>query len=106
MSSLGYPEQRASKNFSKQLSATSENMLRAIAKRLWHNIRARTLLLAGGFQFNEDPERDEITRRPELDREQCPTRLQARQYGWSDGDPTPPQEPVGLCAPEKSRFST
>ena len=36
------------------------------------------LLLAGGFQFSEDPERDEITRRPELDRQQCPTRFQAR----------------------------
>jgi len=37
-----------------------------------------TLLLAGGFQFSEDPERGEITRRAELDREQRPTRLQAR----------------------------
>jgi hypothetical protein len=29
---------------------------------------ARTLLVAGGFKFSEDPEGDEITRRPELDR--------------------------------------
>jgi hypothetical protein len=45
-----------------------------------------TLLLAGGFQFSEDPERGEIARRAELDREQRPTRLQARQYGWSYAD--------------------
>jgi hypothetical protein len=45
-----------------------------------------TLLLAGGFQFSEDPERGEITRRAELDGEQRPTRLQARQYGWSYAD--------------------
>jgi hypothetical protein len=45
-----------------------------------------TLLLARGFQFSEDPERGEITRRAELDREQRPTRLQARQYGWSYAD--------------------
>ena len=43
------------------------------------------LLLAGGFQFSEDPERDEIARRAELDREQ-PNTLQARQYGWSYAD--------------------
>jgi hypothetical protein len=45
-----------------------------------------TLLLAGGFQFSEDPERGEITRRVELDREQRPTRLQACQCGWSYAD--------------------
>lgn len=45
-----------------------------------------TLLLAGGFQFSEDPERGEITRRAEVDREQLPTQFQARQYGWSYAD--------------------
>jgi hypothetical protein len=45
-----------------------------------------TLLVPGGFQFSEDPERGEITRRVELDREQRPTRLQACQCGWSYAD--------------------
>jgi hypothetical protein len=44
------------------------------------------LLLAGGFQFSEDPERRELLDARELDREQRPRRLQARQYGWSYAD--------------------
>jgi hypothetical protein len=70
----------------------------------WHNIPARTLLLAGGLQFSEDPERDDITRRPELDREQGPTRLQARQYGWSYADQFAPK--VTACAWHAEKITT
>jgi hypothetical protein len=46
---------------------------------------------SGRIPGREDLERGEITRRPELDREQCPTRLQARQYGWSYADQLAPK---------------
>jgi hypothetical protein len=42
----------------------------------------------GRFQFSEDSERGEITRRAELNREQYATRLQARQIWLELREPT------------------